>query len=174
MLQNCHLSVEFCDEIIQTISDTETIHEGFKLWITSEINKNFPMSLLQMSIKYTNEPPQGIRSGLKRIYSDICQDNLDYSSNDSWPTLLYSVAFLHTIVQERRKFGPLGWNVPYEFNSADFKASTQFIINHLDDLDPRRGISWPTVQFMLSEVQNLNVLQSNHLSYFSRFSTEAE
>ena len=83
MLQNCHLSVEFCDEIIQTISDTETIHEGFKLWITSEINKNFPMSLLQMSIKYTNEPPQGIRSGLKRIYSDICQDNLDYSSNDS-------------------------------------------------------------------------------------------
>ena len=153
MLKNCHLSVEFCDEIIQTISDTETIHEGFKLWITSEINKNFPMSLLQMSIKYTNEPPQGIRSGLKRIYSDICQDNLDYSSNDSWPTLLYSVAFLHTIVQERRKFGPLGWNVPYEFNSADFKASTQFIINHLDDLDPRRGISWPTVQFMLSEVQ---------------------
>ena len=153
MLQNCHLSVEFCDEIIQSISDTENVHENFKMWITTEINKNFPMSLLQMSIKYTNEPPQGIRSGLKRIYSDITQDNLDYSSNDCWPTLLYSVAFTHTIVQERRKFGPLGWNVPYEFNSADFKASTQFIINHLDDLDPRRGISWPTVQFMLSEVQ---------------------
>ena len=58
MLQNCHLSVEFCDEIIQTVSDTETIHENFKLWITSEINKNFPMSLLQMLIKYTNEPLQ--------------------------------------------------------------------------------------------------------------------
>ena len=38
--------------------DTETIHENFKLWITSKINKNFPMSLLQMLIKYTNEPPQ--------------------------------------------------------------------------------------------------------------------
>ena len=153
MLQNCHLSVEFCDEIIQTITDTETVNENFKMWITTEINKTFPMSLLQMSIKYTNEPPQGIRSGLKRTYADVSQDMLDYSSNEAWPTLLYSVAFLHTIVQERRKFGPLGWNVPYEFNSADFKASTQFIINHLDDLDPRRGISWPTIQFMLSEVQ---------------------
>ena len=38
--------------------DTETIHENFKLWITSKINKNFPMSLLQMLIKYTNEPLQ--------------------------------------------------------------------------------------------------------------------
>ena len=51
MLQNCHLSVEFCDEIIQTISDTENIHENFKMWITTEINKQIPMSLLQMSIK---------------------------------------------------------------------------------------------------------------------------
>ena len=153
MLQNCHLTVDFCEEIMETLLETCDIHNQFRLWITTEVYDKFPIGLLQMSLKYTNEPPNGIKSSIKRIFSDLSTDTLDYTNHPTWPKLLFSVAFLHSIVQERKNFGAIGWNNQYDFNRADFTSSTQFIMNHLDDLEPKRGICWNTICFMLSEVQ---------------------
>uniref|UniRef100_A0A8C5NPI2 DYH5 protein n=1 Tax=Junco hyemalis TaxID=40217 RepID=A0A8C5NPI2_JUNHY len=140
LLQNCHLGLDFLDELMDTVIETETVHESFRLWMTTDIHKQFPITLLQMSIKFTNEPPQGLRAGLKRTYSGDTEHFVGHKMVQ-WKPLLYAVAFLHSTIQERRKFGSLGWNIPYEFNQADFNATVQF------------GISWSTVCYMIGEIQ---------------------
>jgi len=65
LLQNCHLGLEYMSELVMLINQKSSqIHSEFRLFLTSEVHHSFPISLLQVSIKYTNEPPQGKHSSL--------------------------------------------------------------------------------------------------------------
>jgi dynein heavy chain len=80
-----------------------------------------------MGIKITNEAPVGMKAGLRASYQWVSQDMLDAVGRQEWRQLLFVMCFSHSVVQERRKFGAIGWNVPYEFNQSDLSACTQFL-----------------------------------------------
>eukprot|EP00744_Colponema_vietnamica_P002637 GILI01004106.1.p1 GENE.GILI01004106.1~~GILI01004106.1.p1 ORF type:complete len:1989 (+),score=654.53 GILI01004106.1:157-5967(+) len=154
LLQNCHLGIKFLSELENTLATLEpgTENPDFRVWITAEPHPKFPIGLLQMSIKLTNEPPQGVKAGLRRSYAWLTQDKLEVIDRGQWRQILYAMCFLHTCVQERRKYGPLGWNIPYEFNQSDLSASVQFLQKFLYNADPKKPITWSTIRYMICEV----------------------
>jgi len=155
ILQNCHLGIDYMCEVEDTLTKTPEIDEDFRLWVTCEITARFPIGLLQMAIKVTLEPPAGLKAQLFRTYNTmITQETLDKVDHEKWRTLLYVMAVLHSIVQERRKFGPIGWCVPYEFNNSDLDASLLFLEKHLSTtIMVNQPHSWVTIQYMVAEVQ---------------------
>ena len=81
----------------------------------------FPVSVLQTSIKMTMEPPTGLKSNLLRTYANLDNRTLnDCKKPEQYKKLLFAFSFFHAIVQDRRKFGPIGWNIPYAFMYEDF------------------------------------------------------
>jgi len=154
LLQNCHLGLGFMEkleDLIRKLHTEKKIDPAARIWITCEPHPDFPVSLLQMSIKVTNEPPQGIKAGLLRSYSSVV-DNERLARVDAkeWRDLVYCLCFLHSSVQERRKFGPIGWSVPYEFNNSDLEASLTFLEKHFFG---SQGLNWPTIRYMVCQVQ---------------------
>ena len=152
VLQNCHLADSFMPEleiICEAFQGEDEnaagyCHPKFRLWCTSYPSPLFPVSLLQNGVKMTQEPPRGIRANVLQSYVsdpiadqafyDVCSRNSD-AKGEQWHKLLFGLCFFHSLIQERRNFGPLGWNIAYGFNESDLRISIRQLQGFLNEYD---------------------------------------
>ncbi|XP_053575482.1 dynein axonemal heavy chain 2 [Bombina bombina] len=151
-LANCHLSLSWMpqlDKLVEQLQADET-HPNFRLWLSSSPHPDFPISILQSSIKMTTEPPKGLRANMKRLYQLITEPQFSRCmKSTSYRRLLFSLCFFHSVLLERRKFLQLGWNIVYGFNDSDFEVSENLLSLYLDSYEET---PWEALKYLIAGV----------------------
>ncbi|XP_019625905.1 PREDICTED: LOW QUALITY PROTEIN: dynein heavy chain 6, axonemal-like [Branchiostoma belcheri] len=159
-LQNCHLAASFMPRL-QAIVDSfnkpgADIDPQFRLWLSSKPDPCFPITILQTGLKMTVELPQGLKANLQRSFgsggSGIVTDQLyeDAKLGPSWKNLLFGLCMFNAVVHERKKYGPLGYNIPYAFTSSDLEVSLQMLQALMVEEDGT--VPWSALLYLTGEV----------------------
>uniref|UniRef100_H2YHS3 Dynein heavy chain 1, axonemal n=1 Tax=Ciona savignyi TaxID=51511 RepID=H2YHS3_CIOSA len=136
--QNCHLAPSWMPSLERLIEgiDPDKVHRDFRLWLTSMPSNQFPVAILQNGSKMTIEPPRGIKANLLRAYMAQNDDFLNSCTKVSvFKSLLFSLCLFHGVALERRKFGALGFNIPYEYTTGDLRICISQLKMFLDEYE---------------------------------------
>ena len=72
------------------------------------------------------EPPRGVKENMLRTFGHgMVNERLfeeAHPQNFIWKNMLFSLIFFNAVLLERKKYGQLGWNIPYEFNDSDLEV----------------------------------------------------
>nr|XP_057927697.1 dynein axonemal heavy chain 10-like isoform X1 [Doryrhamphus excisus] len=154
MLQNCHLLVKWLKDLEKCLEMITKPHPHFRLWITTNPIDDFPIGILQKSLKVVTEPPNGLKLNMRATYSKISSDTMTGCPHSAFRSLVYVLAFFHAVVQERRKYGKIGWNVPYDFSESDFLVCLEILNTYLTKAHTQResNIPWGSIKYLIGEV----------------------
>lgn len=67
------------------------------------------------------------------------------NQSENYFKLTFALSLFHAIIQERRKFGPIGWNTRYEFNDSDLDT-TLTVLKSL--LETHVDVPWDALRFV--------------------------
>merc|ERR1711988_1016625 len=133
---------------------------------------------MHRSARLAFERPRGIRAtcaSLMSVESDIDQRSWEETAaaigGQASFGLLFRLVLFHSILQERHRFGTVGFNAAYQFGLDDFRATQsalhQYIANAvvLNEADSTNG-GGPDVGSILESVQELigSVVYGGHVT----------
>jgi dynein heavy chain len=92
---------------------------------------DFPISLLQRSLKIAQEPPRGIKANMVRLYKNQPKSFTQCADDRSFRKAVFGLMWFHTVLTERKKFKTLGWCVSYAFNDSDYTVCEDSIAGYM-------------------------------------------
>lgn len=71
------------------------------------------------------------------------------SKESEFKAILFSLCYFHACVSERKKFGPMGWNLSYPFSIGDLTISAYVLFNYLE---ANRNVPWADLRYLFGEI----------------------
>eukprot|EP00835_Amoeboradix_gromovi_P001568 NODE_74_length_23402_cov_1.166974.p1 type:complete len:4329 gc:universal NODE_74_length_23402_cov_1.166974:19649-6663(-) len=157
MLQNIHLVAKWLPTLEKKMEEIFRldINVNFRLFLSAEpagdpLYHIIPTSILQQSIKITNEAPTGMKANLHKALDNFDQEILDKCSKElEFKSILFALCYFHAVVVERKKFGAIGWNRSYPFNNGDLTISVDVLFNYLESFSK---IPWDDIRYIFGEI----------------------
>jgi dynein heavy chain len=153
-LQNCHLCPSFLPTLelmIQKMArKSQKIHSDFRLILSSMPTDVFPIAVLRNSVKVTSEPPRGIQPNVMLLLNTLSPDQWEKCGKiRPWKKLLFSIALFQATIQERKRYGALGFNKTYEWNTSDFSIAVKMLHTYLSQ---NEFTPWDALRQMIGDV----------------------
>ena len=91
--------------------------------------------ILKQSVKVALQQPTGIKLRLERLVEEFAKDtNWRRGTNYVFHKNMYfALSYLHSVLDGRKMFGPLGWNIYCGFDASDFQISNQQLVSYLGE-----------------------------------------
>ena len=153
MLQNIHLMPTWLSTLEKKLEEFKkdtSCHPNFRLFFSAEPNKAIPVGILEKCIKLTNEPPAGLKANMKRAWTYFPKEEID-EKDTKYNHILFALCYFHSVLLERRKFGPKGWNMFYPFNIGDLRDSYLVLCKNAENNSSGK-IPWDDLKYIFGEI----------------------
>lgn len=104
-------------------------------------------------MKVVTEPPDGLGANIRQNFTKLSDELFEQCPKPEFKSLCYVLSFFHATIQERKKYGKIGWNVNYDFNDSDFRISYRLIMLYLNKALEmnEENLPWETMRYLIGD-----------------------
>jgi dynein heavy chain len=152
ILNNVHLMPRWLQDLEKLLDEyaMEVSHPKFRVFLTSDPNDSIPIGILNRCIKLTNEPPAGLKANLKRAWCFFPKEYIEEADSKT-KSILFGLCHFHSIMMERKLFGPMGFNMKYPFAMGDLRDSAKCLQNYMENSGGGK-IPWQDLKYIFGEI----------------------
>ena len=94
---------------------------------------DFSDFILKSSIKIALQQPINIKKKIERHFQNLKDGYFRKSTENGnlHKNIYFGLSYLHAILDGRRRYGTIGWNVAHEFDANDFEISENLLASYI-------------------------------------------